>query len=142
MWENFKSMPTLLKFLTAHAIACIFFLIGSVFPHDSYVIHGRPVTHAEWWSSGVGVYGSVLGVLMASAGVLLVLRHPFSRPFYLGIFSLGMTTPYFLFGEHWSSLFSLLVAGLIGAYLYLNTAVKAYFSPHPQQPPNPSSANN
>ena len=132
MWANFKSMPLMLKFLTAQAIAGILLLIVSVIPLASYRIDGRSVTHAEWWGSGIGVYASVWGVLLAIAGFLLVTRKPFSRPVYLGVLSLGLVTPYFLFGGHWSSLFSLLIVAIIAAYLYLKTSVKQYFDPGTQ----------
>ena len=119
----------MLKFLTAHAIACFGFLIGSVVPHGSFIIKGQSVTYAEWWSSGVGVYASVLGALMAVAGLLLVGKTRFSRQIYLGVLSLGLVSPYFLLDEHWSSLFSLVIVIVIAAYLFLKASVKDYFAP-------------
>ena len=140
MWENFKSMPLILKFLTAHAIACAGFLVGSVIPHNSFLINGRSVTYVEWWSSGTGVYASVLGMLMAIAGFLLVTKNPFSRQIYLGVLSLGLVTPYFLFGEHWSSLFSLVIVIMIAAYLLLKGSVKEYFAPNKRMQSDASKA--
>ena len=129
MRENFKAMPKLFKFLTAHALSCIVFLFASIIPFGSFRIHDRYVNHSEWWSSGVGVYASILGTLMAIAGFLLVIKNPFSRQIYLVVLSLGLVTPYFLFGEHWGSLFSLFIVFMIAAYLYLNASVKEYFAP-------------
>ena len=80
--------------------------------------------------SGVGVYASILGTLMASAGFLLVTKNRFSRQIYLGVLSLGLVTPYYLFGEHWASLFSLLIVFMIAAYLYLKASAKEYFAPN------------
>ena len=131
-------MPLVLKLLTAQAISCIVFLIASIIPHNSFVMHGQSVTYSKWWSSGVGVYASVLGTLMASAGLLLVTKKRFSRQIYLGVLSLGLVTPYYLFGEHWASLFSLLIVLIIGAYLYLNAPVKEYFAP--DKVPQPDAA--
>ena len=81
MWKNFKSMPLILKLLTAHAISCIVFLIASIIPHSSFVMYGQSVTYSEWWGSGVGVYASILGTLMASAGFLLVTKNHIRQMF-------------------------------------------------------------
>jgi Ca2+/Na+ antiporter len=93
-------------------------------------MYGQSVTYSEWWGSGVGVYASILGTLMASAGFLLVTKNRFSRQIYLGVLSLGLVTPYYLFGEHWASLFSLLIVFMIAAYLYLKASAKEYFAPN------------
>ena len=75
MWASFKEMPMPLRFITGHAIACVFLLFGSIIPHGSFAIDGRPVSYAVWWSSGAGPYASFLGVIMPAAhGTRLRLR--------------------------------------------------------------------
>ena len=77
MWENFRDMPTGLKFFAAQALAGLLFIFGSVVPHKSFSIDGRSVTYSEWWSSGVGIYVSVLGAVLAIAGYLILSKKQF-----------------------------------------------------------------
>ncbi len=130
MWQNFKSMPLILKFLTIHALACIAFLIFSIIPHDSFIINGENVTYSKWWGSGVGVYASMLGTLTAVAGYLLVTKKKYSRQIYLGILSLALIAPYLKFGEYYSALFGVSIVLMISAYLFLKASVKEYFAPN------------
>ena len=128
MWENFKTMPMLLKFLTAHAIACIAFLFGSVIPHDSFSVNGQSVTYSEWWSSGIGIYVSILGALMAIAGYLLVSKKRFSRQIYLAVVPLGLVVPYLKFGEYTLAVVGVVITLGIAAYLFLKASAKEYFA--------------
>lgn len=128
MWENFKSMPIILKFLTAHALACIAFLIGSILPHDSFSMNGRSVTYSEWWNSGIGIYASILGALMAIAGYLLVSKKRYSRQVYLGILSFGLIAPYIKWGKYELAGFGVLTISVIAGYLFFKASVIEYFA--------------
>ena len=128
MWNNFKAMPTILKFLTAHALFSFLFLIGSIIPHDSFSINGQSVSYSEWWSSGVGPYASSLGILMPIVGFLLIARTRYARIIYLMVISLGLIVPYLYFGKFELALVGVIVMAVISAYLYLRPPVKEYFA--------------
>jgi len=129
VWENFKSMPTLLKFLTAHAIACVALLLGSVIPHDSFSVNGHAVSYAVWWSSGVGPFASLVGVVGPIVGVLLLRKSPHARLAYLGFLLLGLIVPYPLFGSPLMALAGAAAIGVAVLYLYKLPAVQTYFAP-------------
>ncbi|MCP3701349.1 MAG: hypothetical protein GY954_00245 [Alteromonas sp.] len=133
MWNNFKSMPTLLKFFTAHALACVAFLFGSIIPHNSFSINGQPVTYSEWWSSGTGIYVSLLGTIMAVAGYLLLTKKQYSRQIYLFVLSLGLVVPYLKFGDNILAATGVFFVLLIAGYLFLRAPVREYFTSNKQR---------
>ncbi len=133
MWQNFKSMPMILKFLAAQAIAGIMFLIGSIIPHDSFSINGQSVTHYEWWNSGVGIYVSILGTCLAISGYLLVTKNKYSRQVYLVILSLGLIAPYLKWGNYALASMGMLIVVIIAGYLFLKASVKDYFASNKQR---------
>ena len=133
MWGNFKSMPIILKFLTAQAVAGIMFLIGSIIPHDSFSINGQSVTYNEWWNSGVGIYVSILGTGMAIAGYLLVTKNNFSRQIYLVILCLGLVAPYLKWGNYTSAFMGMFIVVIVAGYLFLKASVKDYFASNQQR---------
>jgi hypothetical protein len=90
MWSNFSAMPGFLKFLTAHAFGMSVLLVASVIPHGSFVLHGRPVSYAEWWSSGAGPLASFLGIILPISGFLLLRRNPLARIAYLTSIGIAM----------------------------------------------------
>jgi hypothetical protein len=83
MWANFKSMPALLKFLTAQALFSFVFFVVSVIPNDQFSINGRHVTYSEWWSSGAGPFASVLGVFGLYTAWLFLTKGQYARAWYL-----------------------------------------------------------
>jgi hypothetical protein len=134
MWNNYKSMPNLLKFLTAHALACIVFLIGSVIPHNSFSISGRQVTYLEWWGSGAGVYASVIGIILPISAWLLLSRSCHARGFYLCSMIVGLILSYLLFQQVWGSetgygyaAVRAIIVAILAWYLYRKESVKHYF---------------
>ncbi len=133
MWVNFKKMPLILKFLTVHALACLFFLLSSVFPHISSILEGRTITLIEWWTSGAGLLATLFGTLLPFSGFLFLKRAAISRFFYLNSMLIAFYSPAFFMdgskyplGYYFSSL---LIVLLIGGYLYFGKTSKAYFSP-------------
>ena len=127
MWNNFKRMPVILKFLTAHAIACIVFFIGSVIPHDGFSINNQPVTYEEWWSSGMGVFASLVGISMPLTAWQLLNRTHYSRIIYMAAIFSVMVLPYIYIGQYNLALFGLLFVAIIYWYLYIKESTKAYF---------------
>lgn len=132
LWENFKKMPLILKFLTIHALACLFFLVSSIFPHNSFSVEGRAVSFLEWWTSGAGMLASIFGILLPLSGFLLIKRAPLARLFYLSSMFIGFFSPmFFLDGSKYPSVYylsSLAIVLLIAGYLFFGKTSKEYFT--------------
>jgi hypothetical protein len=121
-------MPALLKYITAHAFACVVFLIASVVPHHSFAISGRSVSYAEWWSSGAGALASLLGVILPISGYLLLSRHPKARITYLVSVSISVIGSFVLLREPTSAAFGVALITFGMWYLYRRPSVVAYFA--------------
>jgi hypothetical protein len=128
MWKNFKSMPLLLKFLTAHAFLCLALLIGSVIPNNSFLINGRAASYSEWWSSGAGLFASLLGLIGPIIGILLVTKSPNARLAYLGFLALGLIVPYPFMGVPAIALAGIAVVCVTAVYLYKWQPAQLYFA--------------
>ncbi|HOX71078.1 MAG TPA: hypothetical protein PK001_04990 [Dokdonella sp.] len=128
MWENFGSMPKLLKFLTAHAACCFLFFAISVINIDAYAIQGRHVTYAEWWSSGAGVFASLTGLVGLIVAWALASKRPYARPAYLGFLTLALVAPCAFFGQLPYALPGLLAVGAGALYMYRRQSVQVYFA--------------
>ncbi len=135
MWDNFKSMPKLLKFLTAHALACVVFFVGSVIPHGAFSIVGHPVTYYEWWGHGAGPYTAIIGILLPLGGWLMVKRSGYARLYYLGTLVVGLILPYLFFKQVRGSNFAYGLAAVgtaavaaVAWYLYGKETSRDYFS--------------
>jgi hypothetical protein len=130
MWANFGSMPKLLKFLTAHAACCFLFFVISVINIDSYAIQGRHVTYAEWWSSGAGVFASLIGLVGLFVARALASKRPYARPAYLGFLALAFIAPCPFFGMLAYALPGLLIVVAGAFYMYTWQSVQVYFAPN------------
>lgn len=130
MWLSFKEMPMLLKFITGHAIACVFLLLGSIIPHDSFSIDGQPVTYAVWWSSGAGPFASFLGVIMPATAYQLLKRLSRARSMYLVVLTIALVAPYLYWGQLQIAAIDMAIVGLFAWYLYGAKSVQHYFSSH------------
>lgn len=128
MWRNFRAMPTLLKFITGHAIACVGFLLMSVIPGGSFEINGRAVSYSEWWSSGAGSFSSALGIFMPIIGVLLLQKSRYARPAYLFVVLPALVVPFPLTGQAELALVGLAIVVLLALYLYVRQPVQWYFA--------------
>lgn len=132
LWKNFREMPWLLRLLTMQALIMVFFLVGSIFPVWSFGISGKSVTYEEWWSSGAGIFASVIGILFPISGYLLLNKNKYARPVYIGSIILMFLCQVAVFGLGDQSLLSvfiviLIVVCLFSAYLYLSKSVKEFF---------------
>jgi hypothetical protein len=130
MLANFKSMPTVLKFFTCHALACFILLAASIIPSGSFNINGRVVSYSEWWSSGVGPFASSLGIAGPVVALLLLKKRRHARAVYLGFLVTSLVLPYPMTGESWLALVGLAITGLAAAYLYRTASVARYFFPN------------
>jgi|SRR5450432_1508775 hypothetical protein len=129
MWENFKSMPLLLKFLTGHAFVCLALLVVSAIPNNSFSIRGHAVSYSEWWSSGAGPFASLLGLVGPIIGVLLLTKSSSARLAYLGFLVLGLIVPYPFMGVPAMALAGIAVVCVTAVYLYKWQPVQLYFAP-------------
>lgn len=131
MWENFKSMPLLLKFLTAHSIACFFFIIGSLIPHNSFSINGVHVSYAQWWQSGAGILTSFVGLILPFGGYLMLKQHRLARIIYLSALITSLTITYIPLKGKISFIEtfipSIILFILVACYLYFRKPVILYF---------------
>jgi len=131
VWKNFKNMPLLLKFLTAHSLSCFFFIIGSIIPHNSFSINGVHVSYAQWWQSGAGILTSIVGLILPVGGYLILKQHRLARIVYLSALMIGLTITYIPLKakinliEPLISTIILLI--LMACYLYFRKSVILYF---------------
>lgn len=130
MWANFTDMPKLLKFLTVQAAVCFVFFIMSVIPKDAFSIQGRHVGYAEWWSSGAGVFASLIGVIGPFVAWALMSKKSYARAGYLAFLAVASIAPYPFFGMLGYALPGLLVVGAGAIYMYRWQSVQVYFAPN------------
>lgn len=133
LWRNFHDMPWLLRLLTIQALIMVLFLVGSILPVWSFGIDGRFVTYEEWWSSGAGIFASIMGILFPISGYLFLDKNKYARPVYVGSIILMFLCHVAVFGLGDQSILALLIVVLIvvclfAAYLYLSKSVNVYFA--------------
>jgi len=132
MLQNFKHMPLILKFLTAHGLMCLMLLVFSVIPNESMSIDGKAVTYAQWWSSGAGVFASAIGLALPFSAWLILQKSTLARPVYLSSLVLTLVFPYLIFWENYgSAIAGAVLVMLVAGYLYRKQSVVAYFGSSP-----------
>ena len=114
--------------MTGHALACVIFLIVSVVPNDSFAIDGRHVSQKEWWSSGAGIFASLIGIFGLAAGVALLKKRTWARLLYLGFATIGLVIPYPVLGDPIWGLVGAVVVAAAAFYLFKVRAATAYFA--------------
>lgn len=129
MWANFKSMPILLRFLTAWAACCFVLFAMSLIPGGTFAINDQQVTFAQWWSSGAGLLASLTGILGPVAAWSLVTKRQHSRLGYLAFLAFVFVVPYFFLRTPVYALLGLLVVAAATYYFYRWPSVMAYFAP-------------
>lgn len=134
LWNNFNKMPSLLKFLTAHALISSAFFIFSVIPVIPVFSFGISSKQVNYWSSGAGISASIAGIVLPISGYMLLNRNKYARLIYItSIVFACILCPLLIFGLHGESIISLVlvivaIIGIFSAYLYLNKSVKSYFT--------------
>jgi hypothetical protein len=130
MWNNFKGMPLVLKFLSAHGIL---FLVGgilSILPFGDRAIEGRNVSYSEWWASGTGFQFLLVSVGIGIGATFLLRKAKHARVVY---FSLLLGVYLFIFALNLKSLgnieilISPVLLGAIYWYLFHKQSVSRYF---------------
>jgi len=128
MWQSFRSMPLLLKFLTFHALACCVFFVGVVVPNDSFKVDGRAIPFDELWSSGLAFFVAFVGLALPLAGVLLLRRASLARHFYIGVLVIGAVMPCLFMRDYVFAAMSVAVIGLLAWYVFDSPSAQAYFA--------------
>ena len=135
MIKNFMAMPILLKLLTATAFAVPIFVIGTMIPHGSVNVGGRELATSAWWTIGAGPFLLVVALLFCASIIGMLRRVRYSRFMYiLSWIALSAFIPYVasvtgagLAVSKPGTISNLLLAGVIGLYLYLNKGARSYF---------------
>ncbi|MES9826358.1 MAG: hypothetical protein ABW127_18205 [Candidatus Thiodiazotropha endolucinida] len=77
MYQAFKEMPTLLKFITAHALFCFMFFMAVVIPGIPITFKGELMEFYDLWEGGLPT--AAMGLSMPVVGVLLLKRWQYAR---------------------------------------------------------------
>ena len=128
MYQSFKNMPMILKFITVHAIACFIFFVAAVIPGTPITYNGEVMASQELWAHGVGLHIVAIGIAMPVMGMLFLQRWLYSRQLYSITFIFLMVFPFVLWQELYSAIFSAVISCVIITYLFLNRQACAYFS--------------
>lgn len=128
MYQAFKEMPTLLKFITVHALACFVFFLAAVIPGIPITFNGEVMTSQQLWAKGVGLPIVVIGLAMPVIGVLFLRRWKYCRQVYSVALMSVMVVPFMLWQELASVIFGVVLSCAIIGYLFINGQARAYFS--------------
>ena len=131
MWNNFKSMPIFLKFLTGHAAVCLVLFIFLLIPGNQFSTDDQhTVPYAEWWSNGVWPLLTFAALAIGIGGMLFLKKYRFGRVLFLAGFGGALIAPALLSHDQddlGASVLCLPFVLLLGLYLFRNREVKAYF---------------
>ncbi|MBT3012970.1 MAG: hypothetical protein KUF77_15395 [Candidatus Thiodiazotropha sp. (ex Lucina aurantia)] len=126
MYQAFKAMPTLLKFITAHALFCFMFFMAVVILGIPITFKGELMEFYDLWEGGLPT--AAMGLSMPVAGVLLLKRWQYARYIYSFLFISVMVAPYVYWQQLPAIIFGIIFScGIIG-YLFLNRSAREYFS--------------
>ncbi len=128
MYQAFKEMPILLKFMTVHALACFIFFLASVIPGIPISFNGEVMESQQLWAKGVGLYAMVIGLVMPVIGVLFLRRWQYCRQVYSVALLSVLVFPFVLWQELTSVIFGVALSCAIIGYLFINGQARAYFS--------------
>ncbi|TVZ39029.1 hypothetical protein P886_3416 [Alteromonadaceae bacterium 2753L.S.0a.02] len=127
MYQNFLLMPTVLKFMTVHAMACSFFLLVAVIPGVPFTVNGEVLSYKEAWESGYSVNLLVIGVVMPILAVQLLARRKYCRQLYTAASACVLILPYLYWQQYALAMLGLACTLVITLYLFKNGRVLAYF---------------
>ena len=127
MYQAFKEMPTLLKFITVHALACFVFFVAAVIPGIPITFNGEVMESQELWAKGIGLPTVAIGLAMPALGVLFLRRWQYCRQLYSVVLVSVMVVPVILWQELLSIIFGAVLSCAIIGYLFINRQSRAYF---------------
>ena len=128
MYQAFKDMPTLLKFITTHALVCFVLFVAVVIPGIPITFNGEVMESGELWARGLGLPTVAVGLTMPIAGVLILKRWQYSRQFYGLLLASVLVTPYIVWQDIILAGFGVLLSCAMIGYLFINKKARAYFS--------------
>jgi len=121
-----KEMPLLLRFFFIVSICGIFFALFSVIPISSYQIDGQEATYQEWWSSGVGLAATAIGILLFISGIGIYKKKNWAKFTFLSSFLISFLSDYIL--PQKGMIFILTFWTLFCVwYLFIKKSVRNYF---------------
>jgi uncharacterized membrane protein len=137
VFQNFKAMPGILKWLTVVGVVPPLFLLGTLIPNGSINVDGKPMANSDWWSCGAGAVVAVLAIVMTVAEISLLRRSKYARPVFLIGMALTMASGPLIekllkpnATPHLQPLaFNLATVVLVAWYLYGSRGVNKYFHP-------------
>ena len=132
---NLVAMPKVLMLLTLGAVIVVAFVIRTLVPDDSINAFGREISTSDWWSSGAGAVGLMVGLTLSVAAVMMLRRASGGRLVYVtGWVGISVSAPIIakLTGTNSSAQLPPLIANLaitigIFIYLYVSKDVRSYF---------------
>lgn len=127
MYQAFKEMPTLLKFITGHAFVCIVFFLAAVIPGIPISFDGQVMESKVLWAKGLGLPAVIVGLSLPVAGILILRRWQFSRHLYSAILLSALVGPYLYWQQVLSLVFGVVLSCAIIGYLFLNGQSRTYF---------------
>ena len=128
MYQAFKDMPTPLKFLTTHALACFALFLAAVIPGIPITFHGEAMESQEIWAKGAGIPTVAVGLAMPVMAILFLLRWQYCRQLYSVVFVSSMIMPFLFWQELSKVMFGMVISCAIVGYLFMNRQARAYFS--------------
>jgi hypothetical protein len=128
MYQAFKEMPTLLKFMTVHTLACFVFFLAAVIPGIPITFNGEVMESQQLWAKGVGLPAVAIGLSMPVIGILFLQRWQYCRQVYSVALVSVMVVPFVLWHEQPSIIFGVVLSCAIIGYLFINGKARAYFS--------------
>lgn len=126
--SKFKEMPIMLKFITAHALACVLFLVAALVPGIPFYFNGKEMTFSEVWYSGIGVFTIYVSIAMPVCGVLILKRVSNARVIYLAVLCSVLIVPYIYWKNTEGIIFGVATACFIAAYMFGMPSARNYFA--------------
>ena len=129
MVEDFKSMPLILKFITAHGLFCFLFFLSAVIPgfDVNFSYKGQSMGFDEIWQNDLGVHLISIGLFFPTSAILLIKKWQYCRQFYAFVILATFVIPN-ANGDSFIYLpFALIVPCLLIAYLFKYNKAKVYF---------------
>jgi hypothetical protein len=127
--EDFKSMPLILKLITAHGLFCFLFFLSAVIPgfDVNFSYKGQSMGFDEIWQNDLGVHLISIGLFFPTSAILLIKKWQYCRQFYTFVILATFVIPN-ANGDSFIYLpFALIVPCLLIAYLFKYNKAKVYF---------------
>lgn len=122
-----KEMPLLLRFFFVISCFGILLVILTALPIASPTIDGEKMTYEELWSSGVGIWALVTGILLSVSAVGIFIKKGWARATFLAVFLVYAFIPQCSIQTNELFLYFAWIV-VFGCYLFYKRTVRDYFS--------------